>query len=315
MDKLGDMDLFVRVVRNQGLAAAGREAGLSPARMTARMNRLEARYGVRLLHRSTRHVAPTAEGERFYHRCVQILAEIEQAEEQLNSGREALSGPLRVTATSDLGRQHIAPVLAEFVAAHPLVTPYLQLTDGVANLSGEEFDLAIRYGQLPDSRLVARRLARSRRILCASPDYLKQNGKPEHPDELAQHRCLAMVRHNEPLTTWYFNSPDGPNAIAVTPALSCNDGAQIRDWALGGAGIALKSIWDVSEDLAQGRLLTVLEAYAPNFTSDGDANADLHAVFHKRKYLPQRITEFVNCLQTRFAAKSTRDKLSVSGTN
>ncbi len=150
MDKLGDMDLFVRVIKNDGLAAAGREVGLSPARMTARINMLEERYGVRLLNRTTRRVSLTDEGREFYAACERILSEVEQAEVKLQTGKETFAGPLRVTATSDLGQQHVAPILSKFVADHPEVRPCLHLTDGVVNLTEEGFDLGVRYGVLAD---------------------------------------------------------------------------------------------------------------------------------------------------------------------
>lgn len=302
MDKLGDMDLFVRVIKNGGLAAAGREVGLSPARMTARMNGLEQRYGVRLLNRTTRRISLTDEGREFHAACERVLAEVEHAEIRLQTGRQSFAGPLRVTTASDLGQQHVAPVLAQFVEAHPEVTPCLHLTDGVVNLTEDGFDLGVRYGVLSDSRLVARKLASNHRVLCASPDYLKRKGKPETPGDLAYHDCLVMVRASEPLTTWHFHTPKGQQSVSVEPARSTNDGALVRRWALEGAGIALKSHWDVRADIKAKRLVTVLDDYMQDFERQGTTSgADLHVVYPSREYLPQRTRGFIDALADYFS--------------
>lgn len=305
MDKLGDMDLFVRVIKNGGLAVAGREVGLSPARMTARINGLEDRYGVRLLNRSTRRVSLTDEGREFYTACERILAEVKQAEVSLQTGQKTFAGPLRITATSDLGQQHIAPVLSRFVDEHPDVTPYLYLSDGVVNLTEDGFDLGVRYGILSDSTLVARRLASSRRVLCASPDYLKRKGAPATPDALADHDCLAMVRATEPLTTWHFQMADEEISISIQPAWASNDGALIRRWALEGVGIALKSFWDVADDLKAKRLVTVLDNYTHDFERKGTSGgADLHVVYPSRKFIPQRTRGFIEALADHFSTSA-----------
>lgn len=302
MDKLGDMDLFVRVIKNDGLAAAGREVGLSPARMTARINGLEARYGVRLLNRTTRQVALTEEGRKFYDACERILAEVEEAEIRLQTGQTAFSGPLRVTATSDLGQQHIAAVMDRFVQGHPDVQPYLYLTDSIVNLTEEGFDLGIRYGALADSGMIARKLAKSHRILCASPSYLKEKGTPKEPDDLANHNCLAMVRNAQPLVTWHFQKDENQYSISIKPARSTNDGALIRSWAVKGAGIALKSYCDVASDIKAKRLRTVMSEYTQDFGRKGvSSGADLHVIYPSREYLPERVRAFINVLAVHFS--------------
>ncbi len=302
MDKLGDMDLFVRVIKNGGLAVAGREVGLSPARVTARMNRLEERYGVRLINRTTRRISLTDEGRDFYVSCERILAEVEQAETQLQTGQKSFVGPLRVTATSDLGQQHIAPILSKFVEDYPDVRPTLYLTDGIVNITEEGFDLGVRYGLLADSAMVARKLASSRRVLCASPDYVKRKGRPATPDELAGHDCLVMVRASEPLATWHFKTAEGGQSISIQAARASNDGALIRRWVLEGAGIALKSFWDVANDLKTKRLVTVLDDYTQDFESKGvSGGADLHVIYPSRTYLPQRTRGFIDALSDYFS--------------
>jgi len=302
MDKFGDMDLFVRVVKNKGLAAAGREVGLSPARVTARINALEKRYGVRLLIRTTRRVSLTDTGREFYAGCERILAEVKQAEARLQTGRKSFTGPLRVTATSDLGQQYIAPILSKFVKAYPDVRPCLHLTDRVINIAEEGFDLAIRYGALADSTLIARKLANSRRVLCASPAYLRRNGVPATPSVLVGHDCLAMVRATEPLTTWHFQTDAGKQTVLIQPARATNDGALIRRWTLEGAGIALKSYWDIVNDLKAKRLVTVLDDYTQDFERQGTTGgADLHVVYPNRDFLPLRTRGFIEALLEYFS--------------
>jgi len=303
MDKLGDIELFVRVIKNQGLAAAGREVGLSPARMTARINGLEERYGVRLLNRTTRRISLTDEGRKFYVACERILAEVEQAETLLQTGQTSFTGVLRITAPSDLGQQHIALVLSKFVEEHPGITPYLYLSDRVVDLVGNGFDLGIRFGSLKDSTLIARRLASNRRVLCASPDYLKRKGIPVLPEELTQHDCLTMVRRAEPLTTWHFQGMNGHSSISIQGIRSSNDGALIRRWAIEGVGIALKSYWDIAEDLKAKRLVTVMDNYQYDFNRTGTTGgADLHVIYPNRKFISQRTSAFIDALKQHFSS-------------
>lgn len=300
MDKLGDIDLFVRVVRNAGLAAAGREVGLSPASMSARINRMENHYGTRLLNRSTRHVSPTEAGHIFYDRCIRILSEVSDAELLLQTGRETFKGPLKITATIDVGRQHVTTVLKSFIQQHKEVEPYLHLTDYVINVIEEDFDLAIRYGQASDGDLIVRKLANSRRMLCASPKYLEQNGEPKLPNDLNNHDCLVIVIDTEPLTTWNFYKDNETQSININPSRSCNNGEVIRQWAIDGEGIAMKSYIDIAADLKAGRLVTVLDQHMKDFNLYGQ-NADLHVVCPSRKYVPHRVSAFIDELTEYFS--------------
>ena len=297
MDKLGDIDLFVKVVKNKGFAAAARKASMSPASVTVKINRLEAHYGVRLLNRTTRRVALTDEGKTFYEHCLRILSELEEAEEQLLSGKDSLHGSLKVSATFDLGQQYIAPLLAEFSEMHPDLSVELDLTDGVVNLIAQGFDLGVRFGVLNDDRMVARKLSSNHRLLCASPQYLKKYGSPHTPEDLSHHRCITMVRRSEALTQWHFKTADGESSISITPTLATNNGAQLRQWAVLGYGIVLKSFWDVKEDIRTGKLVPILENYTQDFESSGlDGGADLHVVYPSRAYLPERTRAFINLL-------------------
>ncbi len=293
MSKIDGMFLFVQVVKAGGLAAAGRQIGLSPASMTARINAIERNYNTRLLHRTTRKVSLTDAGQQFYEACLRVLAEVENAEMLLQNDKENLVGQLRITAPSDFGRQYVAPALTEFVSQHPAVIPYLHLTDGVINLVEHGYDLAIRYGNLPDSNLIVRRLADNHRVLVATPGYLKLHGIPKQPKDLEQHRCLVMERLGEPLNEWQFLSDEEYQTIKVNHALMSNDGAIIRQWALVGAGIAYKSIWDVSDDLSSGKLVTVLDDFVLGFQESDNKATGLQITYPSRQYLPRQVARFI----------------------
>ena len=304
MSKIDNMELFVRVVKTGGLAAAGRQIGLSPASMTARINALEQHYDTRLLNRTTRKISLTDAGQRFYAACLRVLAEVDDAEALLQNDKEALSGLLRVTAASDFGRQFVAPALSKFVDLHPSVTSYLHLSDGVMNLIEHGFDLGVRYGNLPDSNLIVRRLADNHRVLVASPSYLEHHGEPKEPKDLEQHRCLVVERLGEPLNEWQFHSDQGHQTIKVNQAFTSNDGAIVRQWALAGAGIAYKSIWDVKRDLAEGALVTILDNFVLGFQEGDDGQTGLQLIYPSRQYLPRQVAGFIVFLQESLSISS-----------
>ncbi len=293
MSKIDDMALFVQVVKAGGLAAAGRQIGLSPASMTARVNALEEHYNTRLLQRTTRRISLTDAGQRFYNACLRVLEEVKQAEAALQSNKESLSGQLRVTAPSDFGRQYVVPALSDFVSQHPAVTPYLHLSDGVVNLIENGYDLGIRYGNLPDSDLIVRDLAVNHRVLIASPNYLKKYGVPKHPNDLKEHQCLVGERLGEPLNKWQFKVKDEQLIIKVKPAFSCNDSSIVRLWALADKGIAYKSIWDVQQDIEKGDLQTILDDFVFGFITGDNEKTGLQIVYPNRRYLPVQVAGFI----------------------
>ncbi len=312
MNFLKDMKLFVRVVRCGGLAAAGRELGMTPSSVTMRIKNLENHYQVKLLTRTTRSINLTDDGVEFYKDCLKTLDDISQVESKLRSGQEKISGPLRITATSDLGRQHIAPIVDQFISENPNVQPFLNLSDAVTHITDNNIDIAIRYGIPSDSLLVAQRLVPGRRVLCASPEYLKSHGTPRSFRDLSQHSCLCMVQIRTPMTTWYFNSSQGEKSLVINPSRSCDDGALIREWAVQGSGIALKSIWDVANDLNAGRLVTVLDKYNPDYQSKKNRiGSDLYIAYQDRKYLPKRTRIFIDSVKTYFKELEKKSDLPV----
>ncbi|NAX23167.1 MULTISPECIES: LysR family transcriptional regulator [unclassified Vibrio] len=301
MDKFADMTLFISIVKNQGLAAAGRELGLSPATVTARLQALEDRYGVKLLNRSTRHISLTDSGALYHQACLEIIDSVKETENLLQTGTKEVRGTLKISAPRDVGKQYISPMLSEFSAQYPEVIPYLYLNDNLSNLAESGLDIVIRYGELADSNLISRKLASSRRVLCASPEYLAKKGTPLTPQDLAQHDCLAMVRSNEELKTWHFQDSEQHKAITVVPKRFSDDGEVIRQWALDGAGIALKSVLDVQADIQQQRLVTVLNGYMKNFSAlTSGADADLNVIYLSRQHQPKRIRLFLDFLIERF---------------
>ncbi|ABV35281.1 putative transcriptional regulator, LysR family [Shewanella sediminis HAW-EB3] len=301
MDKFSDMEMFASIVKHQGLAAAGRELGLSPATMTARLQALEERYGIKLLNRSTRHISLTDSGDLYHKACLEILDSVRGTENLLQKGVKEVKGSLKISAPKDVGKQYILPILSEFVERYPEVTPYLYLNDHLSNIAESGIDVVIRYGELADSNLILRRLASSRRVLCASPEYLVKKGTPLTPQDLAGHDCLAMIRSHEELKTWHFQLNEQRKSVTVVPKRFSDDGEVIRRWALEGAGIALKSLIDVQVDINERRLVTVLNGYMKNFdTSTSMSSTNLNVVYMSRQYQPKRIRLFLDFLFEKF---------------
>ncbi|MCL9777374.1 LysR family transcriptional regulator [Vibrio methylphosphonaticus] len=301
MDKFSDMVMFVSIVKHQGLAAAGRELGLSPATVTSRLKTLEQRYGVKLLNRSTRHLSLTDSGALYYQASLDIIDNVNEAESLLQSGVDEVKGTLKIVAPSDIGRQAILPILTSFCQRYPDVIPHLYLNDRLTNITESGMDIVIRYGELADSNLISRRLALSHRVLCASPEYLQTHGIPTTPHDLVNHHCLAMLRSHEELTQWHFRQNDAHHSVAVQPSRFSDDGEVIRRWAIDGYGIALKSLLDVQHDIDFRKLHIVLEDYRVNFTASSSiSSGDLNVIYVSRQYQPKRIRLFIDFLLNEF---------------
>lgn len=256
MKALQDLEIFVRTADNGSLSATARALDLTPAATSAALKRLEAELGVSLFVRSTRTLRLTEHGERFLVQCRPALQALQQASKQLIEGELALEGVLKIAAPSDFGRNVLVPWLQDFQKIHPQVDIRLHLSDRLANVFSEPIDAAFRYGKPPDSNLVALPVAPSnRRILCASPDYLRTNGEPLAPQELVKHDCLCFMLGEDIHDRWHFSRNDMPEiAVRVRSTNVSNDGDVVRRWALLGRGIVYKSSLDVFNDLAQGRL-------------------------------------------------------------
>ncbi len=252
-DNFLDMLVFVRVVQAGSLSGAARELNFSLAVVSRKLSRLEERLGVRLINRTTRSLALTDEGARFYDRCIQILAEIDDAETEASSGRDTATGVLKVTSTFAFGIRWIAPLLSEFQDMHPGLLVHLDTDDSLTNIVEGGYDLAIRFGALADSSLVARQIAPNRRVICGAPAYLDRRGRPETIEDLIRHEVIAFGE--PPNTHWTF--ADG-RSVNVMGRLTTNNGELAHRWALSGAGLVLKSIWDVYDDIESGKLEIIL---------------------------------------------------------
>lgn len=290
MDRLREMEVFAQVAASGGLSAAARVLGMSVGSVSKHLAALEARLGVRLLLRTTRLVALTVEGEAFLPRARSILADLTEAEAAVASDRGPLAGFLRVTASAGFGRTHVAPLVAQFQRENPGLSIHLLLTDTVLDLVEENVDVALRFGVLPDSRLLARRLAANWRVVCGTPDYLARHGVPQRPSDLAAHECLVIGDGNE--RVWDFIGADGTTPVRVGGRLASNNGEVIHAWALDGLGLALKSIWDVEGDLAAGRLVPVLEGWRSPDTA-------LHAVSPAARGQSARVRRFLDFVAAR----------------
>lgn len=295
MDKLKAFETFASVAARGSLSAAARAEGVAPAVVGRRLDALEAHLGVKLLVRSTRRMALTHEGAAFLEDCQRILADVAGAEASVSAGGVQASGHLRVTAPAGFGRRHVAPLVPAFHAEHPRLRISLNLSDRVLDLAAEGYDCAVRVGDLPDSSLVSIRLADNRRLTVAAPAYLRRRGTPRHPRDLARHDCLVLSSGASQSRGWAFS--DNGQVIHLRPGgpLDCSDGQVLHDWCLAGHGIAWRSTWEVEGDIAAGRLVPLLQAYAapPN---------GIYAILpHPMRHLPLRLRLWVDYLKSRFA--------------
>ncbi|HHZ8762486.1 TPA: LysR family transcriptional regulator [Klebsiella quasipneumoniae] len=293
MGKLEDMALLVAVAEAGGLSAAGRRLSLSPATMTARLKAMEERYQTRLFHRSTRAITLTNAGEDFYHAARRVLEEARHAESLLTQKEGVLSGDIRLSAPSDFGRQYLSPTIVDFTRRHPEVTFSVYLGERVEDLVANRLDMSIRVGNLPDSSLAIRHIRPNHRVLVASTDYLAARGMPASPEALHHHRCLALERHGVVMNEWRFEEAGKEQVIRVTPAMVCDDGALLRQWALSGAGIAGKSWWDVKRDVEEGRLQVLFADRFTGFSRLDRKEVGLQFVFPQRKLQPPQVSAFM----------------------
>lgn len=284
----GEMAVFARVVETGSFSAAGRALELTPSAVSKLITRLEARLGVRLLARSTRAIALTAEGEAFHQSCIRILAEIEEAESTVAAGATP-RGRVRVNASVPVGGRLVVPLLPQFLARHPGVEIDITLTDTVVDLFSERADVVVRAGPLADTALVARKLMESRRVVVASPAYLDRRGVPRAPDDLCRHDCLCFnFRRVE--DEWPFVVEGAAYSVPIAGSATAGDGETLRSLAVAGIGLARLAEFHVAADLAAGQLVPILEKFNP-----GDREA-VHALFPGGGPMPSRVRAFLDFL-------------------
>ena len=294
MDRFKQLETFVAVATRGSFTAAAALEDVAPAVIGRRIDALEARLGVRLMHRSTRKLTLTPEGQNYLEDCQRILAELAGAESLVSAGGAQASGHLRLTAPAGFGRRHVAPLLPAFLAAHPQLRVSLNLADRVIDLVHEGYDCAVRVGDLPDSSLVSQRLADNRRLVVAAPSYLARAGTPQHPRELLQHECLMLSSDASQTRGWAFRIDGQPHFHRQGGRLDCSDGQVLHEWCLQGLGLAWRSSWEVAGDLQSGRLVSVLDAFAapPN---------GIYAVTPERSLQPLRVRLWVEHLRAHYA--------------
>lgn len=294
MDRFKQIETFVAVATRGSLTAAAQLEGVAPAVIGRRIDALEARLAVRLMHRTTRKLTLTPEGQAFLEDAQRVLAELQGAEAAVSAGSVQAQGHLRITAPAGFGRRHVAPLVPGFLALHPQLKLSLNLADRVIDLVNEGYDCAVRVGDLPDSSLVSQRLADNRRLVVAAPAYLKRAGTPQHPRDLLQHQCLMLSSEASQTRGWAFRIDGQAHFHRQGGRLDCSDGQVLHEWCLQGLGLAWRSGWEVSSDLAAGRLVSVLDAFAA-------APNGIYAVTPTRALQPLRVRLWVEHLRTHYA--------------
>jgi LysR family transcriptional regulator, transcriptional activator for dmlA len=292
MDSLSDLGFFALLARQQSLTAAARELGVTTPSVSKRLAQIERRLGVRLLNRTTRRVSLTSEGELYLGNGSRILSDLAELEQLVTSSRAEPAGLLRVNASFGFGRAHIAPAISAFVARYPGMEIQLQLTDRPASLQDQGFDVGIRFGDVPDARINARLLLKNRRVVCASPAYLKRRRAPLAPHDLTQHDCLVLRENESAYGTWHFSRGKKDETVKVNGPLSSNDGNTVLNWALDGRGIVVRSQWEIGDYLKSGKLVPLLADWAL-------PNADIYAVYLERHRLSAKLRTFIEFVGTR----------------
>ena len=300
-DELSSMLVFSRVVDAGGFTAAAGELGLSKSAVSKQIARLEDRLGTRLLNRTTRTLSLTEAGTAFYERSLDVVAAAQAAEATVQHLAAAPRGELRINAPMSFGVRHIAPALPEFMERYPELSVDLALNDRIVDLVEEGFDVGVRIGALADSSLVARRLAPARRVICASPAYLDRAGRPQAPEDLRGHDCIAYA-YLPSGNLWRFRHPEmGERRVKISGRLKGNNGDALNAAAAGGVGVALTPTFLVSEELRSGALEVLLPEWAVH------PEIDVNAVFPASRNLSLKVRVFVDFMAARFGEKPAWD--------
>lgn len=293
MDRFLEMQTFAAVVDAGSFVKAAEALGLSKAAMSRHVGELETRLGVRLLQRTTRRLSLTEEGQVFYARSKELLAGVDEAEAEITSRSGAASGLLRINAPFTFGILHLAPLWGVFRSQYPQVALDVTLADRVVDLVDEGYDVAIRIATLPSSTLISKRLASTRMVLCASPNYLAAHGTPQHPAELAAHAVISysyLATRDE----WHFAGPQGPVSVKTQPCIHTNNGDTCRAAALAHQGIILQPDFLVGRDLASGTLVELMPAFRA-------LELGIYAVYPTRKHVPPKVRALIDFLAAHFA--------------
>jgi LysR family transcriptional activator of dmlA len=285
-----DLGFFSVLAGSGSLSAAARELGVTTPAVSKHLAQMEARLGVSLLNRTTRRMSLTPEGELYLEHARRILGGIDDMEQLLGVSKAIPKGLLRVNATLGFGRSYVAPVISRYARKYPQVEVQLQLSVNPPPLTDDSFDVCIRFGAPPDTRVIAKYIAPNRRLLCASPAYLAKHGMPKVPHDLTRHNCIGIRQGEEGYGVWRLSSGRGKTvkteAIKTRGTLTTNDGEIAVNWALEGHGILMRAEWDIERYLRNGRLVQVLPQF---YTPD----ADIYAVYPQRHQMAARVRAFV----------------------
>lgn len=301
MDRFALLQNFVRVVDAGGISAAADRWEVAKSAVSRRLSELERVLGAQLLRRTTRRLSLTDTGRSFYERAVRILADLQEAESAVSAEHGELRGRLRVAAPMSFGLLHLGPAINDFALQHPELEFVLDFNDRQIDLLQEGVDVGIRIARLPDSTLIARRLAPVRTLVCASPDYLRRFGTPREPADLARHRCLLYSNVPDP-ARWRYRTADGAeHGVSVPEAMRCNNGDQLCAAASAGLGVVRSPTFIAFRALARGELVPVLRHCRWS-------GADAYAIYPQTRHLSHRVRAFVDFLVQRFAGEPYWDR-------
>lgn len=293
MDRFENMSVFVHIVEAGSISGASDKLGVAKSAVSRRLKELEEHLSVELFHRTTRRMNLTDTGRAFYHQSVRILEDVLEAELATSQAHGTLKGSLKIALPSTFGLMHMGPAINEFLQAHPQIEFDLDFNDREVDLMQEGFDLAIRIANLPDSSLIARRLAPIQTVICASPVYLQQMGAPQSPDELGEHHCLvySLLRDFE---YWHLTDSTGKEIrIKIQPYLKASTGEFLKGAAVEGLGIILVPSFIAYKEIERGTLVPVLKEYKT-------PQIDAYAIYPQTRHLSQRVRAFVDFLVKRF---------------
>ncbi|MDD5272287.1 MAG: LysR family transcriptional regulator [Methylovulum sp.] len=289
MDKLTSMNVFVRVAKAGSFAGGARELGISRAMATKHIMQLEGSLGTRLFNRTTRSLSLTDVGASYLERCQQVLLDVEEMESAVTHLQTEPRGVLKISAPPVIGASHITRAISQFLKIHSDLTVDLILQSSHGDLIDEGIDVAIYLGVLDDTSMVARKLASSSMVVCASPDYLARHGVPKTPEDLLEHSCLVNWA-SSPRNKWQFKNESGHTIITVSGRMQANVADAIRVAAIDGLGLVMLASYVVGRDIEKGKLKAVLENYTL-------PPLDIHAVYPHRKYLSAKVRRFLDFLQ------------------
>lgn len=294
MDRFTEIESLIAAIDHGSLAAAAARAGVTPAMLGRRVDSLEKRLGTKLLHRTTRRLVLTEQGNLFVERARRLLQDLEQTEREAAGDAHRATGHLVVSAPAGFGRQHVGPHACDFLKQHPQLRMSCNFTDRVVDLVREGYDMAIRIGGELDPNYVAVRLASNRRVVCGTPEYFREHGTPQTPEDLLRHNCLAFNTQGGQPRGWKFRVDGKEQLLRVQGTMDCNDGEMLKRWVREGHGLGWRSTWEIAEQLKSGELVTCLDDFAL-------PAHDILAIYPYQRNLPAKVRFFIEYLKQIYA--------------